>query len=96
MVQILGMLPHSSHTRMRHSDPLRSFLYPHALVRVHLSGVIACVSADMVYEEPARGALLPGLMAQLAPGYVDAVVLAPGSVGSEELEKVCVRGMGGR
>ena len=61
-------------------------------LRARLSGVIACVSADMVYEEPARGvALLPGLMAQLAPGYVDAVVLAPGGVGSEELEKVCVR-----
>ena len=51
----------------------------------------------MVYEEPARGvALLPGLMAQLAPGYVDAVVLAPGGVGSEELEKVCGGGERGR
>ena len=44
--------------------------------------MFTCVSADVVYEEPARGSLLPGLMAQLAPGCVDAVVLVPAASGT--------------
>ena len=50
--------------------------------------MIACVSADMVYEEPSREALMPGLMAQLAPGYLDAIVLVPGSSSAAEYTKV--------
>lgn len=34
----------------------------------HLAGVVACVSAELLHEEPARGLPMPGLLAQLAPG----------------------------
>ncbi len=56
--------------------------------RAHLAGVVACVGCDLVFEEPARCALLPGLMAQLSPGYVDAVVLAPGAASEKDVARV--------
>ena len=55
--------------------------------RAHLSGVVTCVSADVVYEEPARSAVLPGLLAQLAPGCVDAVVLVPAAAENAEVRR---------
>ncbi len=42
----------------------------------------------MVYEEPGRDMLLPGVMEQLAAGYVDAIVLSPGACLSAEVAKV--------
>jgi hypothetical protein len=42
----------------------------------------------MVYADPARGMLMPGLMAQLTPGYVDAVVLGAGGSPAAEVAKV--------
>ncbi|GAX82253.1 hypothetical protein CEUSTIGMA_g9681.t1 [Chlamydomonas eustigma] len=55
--------------------------------KAYLGSVISCVSADMMYEEPLRGVLMPGLMAQLAAGYVDALVLVPGSSPAAEVTK---------
>ncbi|KAG1661518.1 hypothetical protein FOA52_000028 [Chlamydomonas sp. UWO 241] len=50
-----------------------------------LVGIVSCVSAEALYEEPARGVLMPGLLAQLAPGYVDAVVLSAGGAKASDI-----------
>ncbi|KAG2439029.1 hypothetical protein HYH02_006557 [Chlamydomonas schloesseri] len=41
----------------------------------HLHTVAVCVAGETLEEEPARSALAAGALAQLAPGYVDVVVV---------------------
>jgi hypothetical protein len=65
-------------------------------LRVYLRSVVACVSADVIYDVPEREMLLPGLLGQFSPGYVDAIVLSQGSSRAAEVTKVsrlcvCVR-----
>ncbi|GIM07721.1 hypothetical protein Vretimale_11793 [Volvox reticuliferus] len=43
--------------------------------RWRLAAVVVCVSDDVSYEEPGRGAMAGGLLAQLLPGFVDCVVV---------------------
>ncbi|EFJ40882.1 cilia/flagella specific MOT9 [Volvox carteri f. nagariensis] len=43
--------------------------------RWRLAAVVVCVSGDVSYEEPGRGVLAGGLLAQMLPGFVDCVVL---------------------
>eukprot|EP00798_Chlamydomonas_sp_ICE-L_P020572 gene20572-27366_t len=56
--------------------------------QAHLTSAVTCVSSECLYEDALRSRMLPGLLDQLAEGYVDVAVITGSAQGVQKVQSL--------